>query len=78
MGRDRQRQVENLLNRMPADRFNKLVNMGKMINDFSATGDEGAAGGAEEGQMDEVRKVLLVVVLVVVMIGVSVRIVCAS
>ena len=48
---ERHREIEKLLSRIPSDKFNKLVNLGKMITDFdtSATEEEDAV----DVKMDE-------------------------
>ena len=48
---DRQKAVESLLNAMPAEKFNKLVNIGKKITDFSAEQKEAFAEDTLEEEL---------------------------
>jgi pre-mRNA-splicing helicase BRR2 len=54
---DRHKEVEKILSKVPADKFNKLVNMGKQITDFFPNGQDGGVDNEDEdagrGTMDE-------------------------
>ena len=45
---DRHKEIEKILTKVPADKFNKLVNMGKQITDFFPNGQDGQM--EEEGE----------------------------